>query len=403
MKKLRILVFIMLLSLFMGRGDLSAAGFYGGGSGDATTVNSAAVPASKTVVGTNSSGQVIDASSATLANNTTGNAATATNLVNTPIYSLGTVAGTDTYTATAAPTLASYASGQRFYGLVTNASTSATPTLNVTSKGAITIVRYGGLALVAGDIPAGHIAQFWYNGTNMILMNPGQPPASITGSLTFSQAAGAGAGYVKFAEDPDHGTNTVQLIGAHSTADVIVTLPAETGTVCTTGSVCSGYAPSTIIASSISDSDTTHCPDGNSVYDALAGKAPSAGTGIVERIGATFDGGGAAIAVNKIAYAHIPYAITAINQWTVICDIDSSTAGIIITPYMDAYAANTLPTTTMCTSGTIPHVDTGANKTNQANWDCNITAIPADRDIAFKVTTAPTASTWCTISLKVTR
>lgn len=29
-----------------------------------------------------------------------------------------------------------------------------------------------------------------------------------------------------------------------------------------------------IIASSISDSDTTHCPDGNSVYDALAAKAP---------------------------------------------------------------------------------------------------------------------------------
>lgn len=32
-----------------------------------------------------------------------------------------------------------------------------------------------------------------------------------------------------------------------------------------------------IIASSISDSDTTHCPDGNSVYDALALKAPLSG------------------------------------------------------------------------------------------------------------------------------
>jgi hypothetical protein len=40
-------------------------------------VNGAAVPASKTIVGTNSSHQIVDASSATLSNNTTGNAATA--------------------------------------------------------------------------------------------------------------------------------------------------------------------------------------------------------------------------------------------------------------------------------------------------------------------------------------
>jgi hypothetical protein len=63
-------------------------------SGDATTagstavsvvkVNGAALPTSKTIVGTNSSGQVIDASASTLANNTTGNAATATALQNTP-------------------------------------------------------------------------------------------------------------------------------------------------------------------------------------------------------------------------------------------------------------------------------------------------------------------------------
>jgi hypothetical protein len=35
-------------------------------------VNGGSVPASKTIVGTNSSGQIVDASSATLANNTTG-------------------------------------------------------------------------------------------------------------------------------------------------------------------------------------------------------------------------------------------------------------------------------------------------------------------------------------------
>lgn len=130
------------------------------------------------------------------------------------------------------------------------------------------------------------------------------------------------------------------------------------------------------------------------------------GTGIVERIGATFDGGGAVIAVNKVAYVHIPYAVTTINQWTVICDVDSGTMGIIITPYMDAYATDTLPTTTMCTTGTAPHTTDGAGAgglSHQANWDCNITTIPADRVIMFKVTTAPTSATWCTIILKVTR
>jgi hypothetical protein len=71
-------------------------------TGDATTsagacatsvvkVNGAAVPASKTIVGTNSSSQIIDASSATLANNTTG---TAANLSGTPALPSGTTATT---------------------------------------------------------------------------------------------------------------------------------------------------------------------------------------------------------------------------------------------------------------------------------------------------------------------
>jgi hypothetical protein len=133
---------------------------------------------------------------------------------------------------------------------------------------------------------------------------------------------------------------------------------------------------------------------------------PASPPGIVERIGATFDGGGSAIAVNKIAFVHIPFAVTTINSWTVVCDQDSGTTGIIITPYMDAYAEDHITHTTMCTSGVIPHTSDGATAggvTHQAAWDCNITAIPADSVVAFKVTTAPTSATWCTISLKVTR
>jgi hypothetical protein len=70
-------------------GDLIGVGPAASGSvaGDVTgpltatvvgKVNGGAIPTSKTIVGTNSSGQIVDASSATLTNNTSGNAATAT-------------------------------------------------------------------------------------------------------------------------------------------------------------------------------------------------------------------------------------------------------------------------------------------------------------------------------------
>jgi hypothetical protein len=72
----------------------SATNFTGSLNGDVTgtqaatavvKVNGAAVPASATIVGTNASGQLVNASSATLANNTTGNAATATALAAVPV------------------------------------------------------------------------------------------------------------------------------------------------------------------------------------------------------------------------------------------------------------------------------------------------------------------------------
>jgi len=68
---------------------VTSTNFGGSLSGDVTgtqgatlvvNVNGVAVPTSKTIVGTNGSGQIIDASSATLANNTTGSSATATSV-----------------------------------------------------------------------------------------------------------------------------------------------------------------------------------------------------------------------------------------------------------------------------------------------------------------------------------
>jgi hypothetical protein len=60
--------------------------------------------------------------------------------------------------------------------------------------------------------------------------------AAQTGSLTVSNGS-TSAGFISFKEDSDNGTNTVQFIGPASTADVVVTLPASTGTIALTSGV----------------------------------------------------------------------------------------------------------------------------------------------------------------------
>jgi hypothetical protein len=129
---------------------------------------------------------------------------------------------------------------------------------------------------------------------------------------------------------------------------------------------------------------------------------------ISERIGATFVGTGAGgvIEANQTVFISVPYAVSSIDSWTVICDQDSGATGIIITPYSDAYVEDDIALTPMCTSGVIPHTSDGATAggtSHQAAWDCNITSLAANSVVQFKVTTAPTAATSCSITLKVTR
>lgn len=81
----------------------------------------------------------------------------------------------------------------------------------------------------------------------------------------------------------------------------------------------------------------------NGQYIYLDESGNASGRDIVERIGATFDGGGSAIALNKIAYAYIPFAGT-VQKWTILCDQDVGASGIAITVYKDTYSADTLPT-----------------------------------------------------------
>lgn len=116
-----------------------------------------------------------------------------------------TASGTDTYTATLAPAPLALVEGMTIHIRFTNANATTTPTLNINSLGAKTIVKEGSAALLAGDIPAGHEAVLRYNGTNWVLLNPKYPTnvAKTDAANTFtadqtiqSSDAGASAGPV---------------------------------------------------------------------------------------------------------------------------------------------------------------------------------------------------------------
>jgi len=73
--------------------------------------------------------------------------------------------GTNTYTATIAPAITAYATGQAFNIKFTNANTGAA-TINLNTLGAKAIKKNGGSALESGDIQAGQVYTLLYDGTD---------------------------------------------------------------------------------------------------------------------------------------------------------------------------------------------------------------------------------------------
>ncbi len=92
------------------------------------------------------------------------------------------IASQNTYTMTPATAISGYAANQLFIGKAAAANTITNPTLNVSGKGAKTIKKFGGSALVAGDIAAGMVCFFFYDGTDMLLLNPVYAVANVDGS-----------------------------------------------------------------------------------------------------------------------------------------------------------------------------------------------------------------------------
>ena len=93
------------------------------------------------------------------------------------------------------------------------------------------------LALGSNTI-SGTLAQFNTAVTDATLVSTTGTETLTNKSLTAPTLTGssASAGSIIFKEDTDNGTNSATLVGPAATADVTITLPAETGTVLTTAS-----------------------------------------------------------------------------------------------------------------------------------------------------------------------
>jgi hypothetical protein len=106
----------------------------------------------------------------------------------------------------------------QFCYLPSVANTGAAPTLNENSTGAVTVVKYGGGALSAGDLSTTSVACVIYDGTNYELQNP---------------ATGSGGG---------SGTTEYEYIRAVCQ----FTVPAVTGADIPSGSLVSPHCPGTL-------------------------------------------------------------------------------------------------------------------------------------------------------------
>lgn len=118
----------------------------------------------------------------TLLNPATGYGGVTPAQVQSSAFNEGIDTGTaDNYIVTLSPAITSYTDGLTISFTPLADNTTTTPVINVNSVGAITIVRPGNLAIVAGDILSSSIAYLVYSASsnNFVLLNP---PASSGGS-----------------------------------------------------------------------------------------------------------------------------------------------------------------------------------------------------------------------------
>ncbi len=87
-------------------------------------------------------------------------------------YAVISSASTTAYVATLSPAPTSLTAGMKLRAKIDVANTTTTPSINFNGIGAKTIVKWVSTALAIWDMPANLIADFVYDGTNMVLQNP---------------------------------------------------------------------------------------------------------------------------------------------------------------------------------------------------------------------------------------
>jgi hypothetical protein len=87
----------------------------------------------------------------------------------------GTATGTNALAASPSIAPTAYAAGQRF-SLITAAQNTGAMTVNIATLGAKNLKKIGGNNTASGDVPAGALIEFEYNGTDFILLSATRIP-----------------------------------------------------------------------------------------------------------------------------------------------------------------------------------------------------------------------------------
>lgn len=158
---------------------------------------------------------------------------------------LGSVSGADTITATAAHSMAAYATGQEFVFVSAGANTGAA-TLNINAIGAKAITKNGTTALAAGDIPSGAAVKVVYDGTRfqMIGCVANKAQAGANSDITSLNAPAIGAATATTQAPGDNTTKVATTAYADAAAAAVAYTPATGSIVQTvfasTGSLVTG-------------------------------------------------------------------------------------------------------------------------------------------------------------------
>lgn len=118
------------------------------------------------------------------------NYASASQVQDSALISAGSVAGTNTITASLAPSITAYVTNMLvvFKPAATN---SGAATIALNGLSAKSIVKYASTALAANDLVSGAPALLIYDGTNFVLLNPGNGVPNITVAAAGNVTIGA--------------------------------------------------------------------------------------------------------------------------------------------------------------------------------------------------------------------